>query len=74
MAWFILNDPNFPADSSQYSPAATPLRKCGGDQDICRINAADDGTGHPVLNTTVLGEMVTALNTRTESANIKLKQ
>lgn len=72
MSWFILTNQNFPADPSHYSPAPTPLPSCGGTQQICRIDAVDNG-GEPLIDEALLRDMVTALNTGTENAKVKLQ-
>lgn len=72
MALFQLNEQSLPAESSSYSiPTTTPV--CSGNARICTINATDDGSGHPELDPAILGEMVTALNNRANTPNVKLK-
>lgn len=72
MAQFQLNNQSAPANPASYSLASgTP--SCTGDQNICTIEAANDGSGRPVLNSAILGEMVTALNTHSNTANVSLK-
>ncbi|WP_400261421.1 hypothetical protein ACFX5U_16070 [Sphingobacterium sp. SG20118] len=72
MALFKLNNQSLPADPLSYSIPAT-IPPCSGNNQICTINATDDGSGYPELNLSVLSEMVTALNTRTSTTNVKLK-
>jgi hypothetical protein len=72
MALFQLNNQSLPADPQSYSvPTGTPT--CSGNNKICTINATDDGSGHPELEPAILSEMVTALNNRTNTSNVKLK-
>jgi hypothetical protein len=74
MALFQLNNQSLPSNSASYSPAPTsPPLTCSGNARICTIDANDDGTGHPELDENILSEMVTALNTRTNTSNVKLK-
>ncbi|MBB2950181.1 hypothetical protein [Sphingobacterium sp. JUb56] len=72
MALFEIIDPAHPAEQTSYTPAGSPPPNCLGNNQICTINATNSG-GQPVINQALLSEMVTALNTRTSSANVKLK-
>ncbi len=72
MAWFVINDDDNPGVPASYSPAPTPIPECGGEQQVCRINASASGAS-PVITTALLIEMVQALNTHTETPNVKLK-
>lgn len=72
MALFQLNNQSAPANPASYSiPTVTP--SCSGNQRICTINATDNGSGQPVLDAAILGEMVTALNTHSNTSNVNLK-
>lgn len=71
MAWFQLNDPSNPGEPSNYQPVGSP--SCSGNNQICAVQATNDGTGHPEITEDLKNEMLTALNTRTSSANVQLK-
>ncbi|MGJ1291265.1 hypothetical protein [Sphingobacterium multivorum] len=72
MALFQLNNQSAPADESSYSLASgTP--SCVGDRRICTITANDNGAGQPEIDENLLSEMVTALNTHSNTTNVKLK-
>ena len=74
MPRFQLNNQLLPSQPSSYSLAPTnPPPSCAGDQNICTIEAADNGAGQPVLDAAILGDMVTALNTHSNSATVSLK-
>lgn len=74
MSLFQLNNQSLPAQPSSYSPAPTsPPPSCSGDQNICTINATDNGSGQPILDVAILSEMVTALNNHSNTSNVSLK-
>jgi len=70
MATFQLNVPSAPGLSSSYS-IGTPA--CSGVNQICTIQATDDGSGHPDITDSLKNEMLQALNTRTSTTNVRLK-
>ncbi|WP_104381363.1 hypothetical protein [Sphingobacterium sp. HMA12] len=72
MALFEIIDASHPAEPASYSPVGSTPPSCLGNNQICTIEAANSG-GKPVINQALLSEMVTALNTRTSSTNVKLK-
>ncbi|MCW2263752.1 MULTISPECIES: hypothetical protein [Sphingobacterium] len=72
MALFQLNNPNQPTDPSSYTiPTGTPT--CSGSQQICTIDAPDNGSGQPVIDSNLLKQMVRALNRHTDEPLVKLK-
>jgi len=71
-AWFsrqLLQDPS--DESSYLKSPGTP--SCTGTAHICAINTFDDGSNQPVLDDAVLREMIRALDSGTNSTNVKLK-
>lgn len=73
MAWFQLTDQNAPTNPDKYLPAGTPLPECDGQDQICIIDAPADGSGKPIIDATVLANMVNALNSRQSSETVHLK-
>jgi hypothetical protein len=73
MAWFQLNNQLEPTKPASYTPAGSPLPSCSGQEQICIIDAPDDGNGKPVIDSTVLANMVNALNSRQSSETVHLK-
>lgn len=71
MAWFSLIDPSNPGQPSSYQPVGSP--SCSGNNQICALQADNDGSGHPEITEDLRNEMLTALNTRTSSTNVQLK-
>lgn len=63
MALFQLNNSGDPTDPQDYTATTSPICPSGTNQ-VCSITAADDGTGHPVITTAVLQNMVRALHNR----------
>ncbi|MEN5378763.1 hypothetical protein [Sphingobacterium kitahiroshimense] len=72
MALFQITDPDHPADPASYSLITGTPPSCTGNEQICTINATND-SGQPVLDTSILSEMVTALNTGVNQPNVNLK-
>ncbi|TDQ73662.1 hypothetical protein [Sphingobacterium yanglingense] len=73
MPLFKLDDQTQPANPSKYSLVTGTPPSCSGDQVICTIDAADNGSGRPELDVAILSEMVTALNTNTNQPHVNLK-
>ncbi|MGJ1241014.1 hypothetical protein [Sphingobacterium siyangense] len=73
MALFQLNVQSAPTAPASYSLVSGPPPTCSGDQRICTIEAADNGSGQPVIDSTVLTNMVKALNSHSNTGGINLK-
>lgn len=72
MAWFSYTGSD-PADSTHYT-LVTNEPNCGTDEEqICAIQALNDGNGNPVLDIPMLSEMVRALNVPENTTNVRLK-
>ncbi|WP_270089981.1 hypothetical protein [Sphingobacterium sp. SYP-B4668] len=71
MAIFHLNDPTKPGLPSSYLPGP-PSTPCAGNSQICTINATASGTV-PVITEALRNEMLQALNTHANTANVILK-
>ncbi|WP_400261165.1 hypothetical protein ACFX5U_14540 [Sphingobacterium sp. SG20118] len=71
MAWFELtgSDPTLP---SNYTFRATKPN-CPGTEQICSIQAMNDGAGNPVITNALQNEMILALHNGSPSTNVELK-
>lgn len=70
MAWFELTGTS-PIVPSNYT-LRTAEPGCGGTDQICAVQAENDG-GKPKLTETLKDEMILALHNGEESANVKLR-
>lgn len=71
MAYFELTGAN-PIDPSDYT-LRTSLPGCGGVDQICAVQATNNGNDEPILTAALKDEMITALHTGDESTNVKLR-
>jgi hypothetical protein len=70
--WFIFTGTN-PCNPNDYMLVGPPP-SCPGSNVICAIFAEPDGSGtRPVISPTVCCEMVNALNSGTDTANVLLR-
>ena len=73
MAWFSFTGSD-PANPNDYTLAGSSAPNCGTKQEqLCAIQATNDGNDHPELDVTILSEMVQALNAPANTPNVKLK-
>ncbi|MCY4779258.1 hypothetical protein ORI89_06325 [Sphingobacterium sp. UT-1RO-CII-1] len=73
MSWFELTGSN-PTFSQDYTlRSSAPSCPIGTDQ-ICAVQANNDGSDHPELTEALKDEMILALHTRSSSTNVKLKK
>lgn len=72
MAWFKLKDNGNPTDSQDYTLESSQP-SCPGTQEVCAIQADNDGSNHPVINEALLAEMTQALQNEAPTTNVKLK-
>lgn len=72
MAYFSLNTGGDPVDPQDYTLQASQP-SCSGSNQICAIQAANDGNNHPELTEAVKDQMIKALNSRTSNATVSLK-
>lgn len=72
MAWFELTGSS-PIVPNDYTLRTSPP-SCGGQDQICSVQATPDGSGQkPQLTAALKDEMITALHFGTESTNVKLR-
>ncbi|MCS3552351.1 MULTISPECIES: hypothetical protein [unclassified Sphingobacterium] len=71
MAWFELTgtDPTSPSHFTLRAVAPN----CPGNDQICSIQAMNDGSNNPVITNALQNEMILALQNATPSTNVKLK-
>ncbi|MNT82322.1 hypothetical protein D3C72_2220360 [compost metagenome] len=72
MAYFSLNTGGDPVDPQDYTLQASQP-SCSGSNQICAIQATDNGSGEPVLSPTLKDQMIQALHSRTSNATVSLK-
>ncbi|AIM36179.1 hypothetical protein KO02_05320 [Sphingobacterium sp. ML3W] len=73
MNWFKLSATGNPLTPNNYTLETTPP-SCGGQDQICAVQANADTSGlKPELSATLKDEMITALHSGQESANVKLR-
>jgi hypothetical protein len=70
MEWFQLTGSN-PTQPSNYSPIGSP--SCLGEDQICAVQADNNGNNEPVLTEALKDEMIQALHDREPSANVQLR-
>lgn len=71
-SFFANIDPFNPNSPSSYAKAhQAPV--CIGTQQVCSIYAQVDNNNFPVITEALSNEIITALNTHTPSANVKLR-
>ncbi|MCY4778560.1 hypothetical protein ORI89_02780 [Sphingobacterium sp. UT-1RO-CII-1] len=71
MAWFELTGSS-PIAPSNYTLRTSPP-SCGGQDQICAIQANADTSSKPQLTEALKDEMITALHDGVESTNVKLR-
>lgn len=71
MAWFQLVADGDPLNPADYNPVTSP--GCSGSNYICAIQANPDASNQPVITTSLRNEMITALNTNSNSENVHLR-
>jgi len=78
MAWYLFTPPLTgtpnPSDPNQYTlngDGSTPP-VCPFNDTVCAIQAPDN-SGKPIISTALRQEIITAVNNKTESANVLLK-
>ncbi|GGH10407.1 hypothetical protein FAZ19_01235 [Sphingobacterium alkalisoli] len=72
MAWFQLNPSGDPTNPSDYTIQGSQP-SCPGTEEVCAIQANNDGSDHPVINEALLTEMTQALQNEAPTTNVKLK-
>ncbi len=70
--WFILLPGTDPVNPANYLLTGT-MPTCTGNKSICAIFADMDVTSRPVITTIVLMDMVRALNNRTSTSSVLLR-
>lgn len=73
MPWFRLTSGS-PTNPNNYSfEGNTPPTDCLGTDQICTIQAANNGSNKPVLTASLKDEMIDALHDGAPSDNVQLK-
>lgn len=74
MSWFVFR---ITAGGNVCNPADYMLvlspPSCPGNNKLCAISCPDDGFGNPYISTELLCEMAQAINSGTESTNVRLR-
>lgn len=74
MEWYTLNSNGTPTDPQDYTfTGTTPPTGCSGTDQICAVQASNNGNNEPELDETLKNDMINALHSRTASANVRLK-
>ncbi|MEJ5090796.1 MULTISPECIES: hypothetical protein [Sphingobacterium] len=73
MAWFRLTGSN-PTQASHYTLFTGDVNDlCPDNEQICAIQALNDGNNNPDITTSLRNEMIIALNNQAPSTNVLLK-
>jgi len=73
MSWFSLNPSGTPTQPSDYTLVSGTPSGCSGSNQICAVQANNNGSNQPVLTAALKDEMINALHSRTPSTNVQLK-
>ncbi|MDR6783283.1 hypothetical protein ABTW24_22800 [Sphingobacterium thalpophilum] len=72
MSWYSFTGSN-PANANDYTLVSGTPSCSTPTQRLCAIQANDDGSNHPDLDNAILSEMVQALDSQNNTANVRLK-
>lgn len=72
MPWFQLDPAGIPTDPLDYTLEPNPTG-CDGTNQICAVQANNNGSDKPVLSAALKDEMINSLHNRTASPNVQLK-
>lgn len=72
MAWFSFTGTN-PTNPNHYTLEGSQPT-CPGQDQICAVQAANNGSDKPVLSDSLKNEMIIALNDKVASANVLLRE
>lgn len=73
MNWYSFTGSD-PTDSNHYTLATGTPSCLNPQQQLCAIQATDNGSGKPELDNVILSEMVKALNAPGNTTNVSLKK
>lgn len=73
MAWFTLNTSGNPTNPQNYTLETSGTPTCLGIDQICAVQADNDGNNKPKLTQELKDEMIIALHEREASVNVLLK-
>lgn len=73
MNWFTFTGSD-PADSTHYTLATGTPSCVNPQQQLCAIQATNNGNNEPDLDIAILSEMVQALNASGNTTNVSLKK
>lgn len=71
MAWFELVANGDATDPNDYNAVGSP--SCVGTNHICAVQASADLSNKPIFTTPLRNEMITALNTNSNTTNVQLR-
>lgn len=63
-----------PANPNHYSLSTTTPACIGDTEQLCAIQAENDGNNHPDIDLNIALEMVQALQSQANTTNVKLKE
>lgn len=72
MSWFSFTGTN-PTNPSHYTFSPTPPTCAIPTQQLCSLQAMNDGSNNPVITESLKDEMILALNSQANGTNVKLK-
>lgn len=72
-SWFNNTDPFNPISPLSYTKIPGLPNCCVGTAMVCAIYAQVDTNNKPIITTALSNEITTALNTRTNTTNVKLR-
>jgi hypothetical protein len=75
MPWYVFNPgATDPLDPNNYGPPLITPPSCPGPKNfLCAIQANDDGSGHPIIPSSLCCELMYDLLNRSDSTNVKLR-
>lgn len=73
MPWYVFrkNPPGNVSNPTDYL-LINQRPTCNGSEILCGIKAMDNGFGFPILTNSLIGDIATALNNRTNASNVIL--
>lgn len=73
MSWFPFSGTN-PSDPTHYSAPVTSPICTGLPQQMCALQAANNGSGQPIITDALKNEMINSLENQVNGTNVKLKE
>lgn len=73
MAWFSFTGTN-PSNPAHYSaPSSTPPSCTSPTEQMCALQANDNGSNQPVITDALKNEIINSLQNQVDGANVRLK-